>query len=191
MTPRVATEHKIKQDFTPAELAEYERELERKRDLRHAMATTLGERVVEGAEFKQLQPTSASPPHVADDHSDKDVHLASLDAGETKALIRSVRPRAPGRSSPRSPALGAGPCQTPAGARPGAHGRDVERQHYVRPPDAVYAGLSLHRGGDEHHDRYEAGSHAGISISRRSAQTYASLVPVTRRSLSGHRRARP
>ena len=85
MTPRVATEHKIKQDFTPAELAEYERELERKRDLRHAMATTLGERVVGSAEFKQLKRILRGSDNTALTFaSDKDVHLASLDAGETK-----------------------------------------------------------------------------------------------------------
>ena len=56
MTPRVGTPFspKIKQYFTPAELAEVEREVERKRDLRLALTTSVGERATAGSEYKQL-----------------------------------------------------------------------------------------------------------------------------------------
>ena len=82
MTPRVATEHRIKRDFTPAELVEeYERELERKRELRHAMAKTLGQRVVESAEFKALQRNLKPSDNTGLTYTpDQDVYLASLAA---------------------------------------------------------------------------------------------------------------
>jgi hypothetical protein len=99
---------KIKLNFTPAELAEKERELERQRDLQHAMATTLGERVVGSAEFKQLKRNLRGSDNTALTYSDNDVHLASLDAGEVKTLIRS------------SGSTSAGPFLTPESGPPAA-----------------------------------------------------------------------
>jgi hypothetical protein len=65
--PLSSTKH-IFRTPSPAELAETEREVMRKRDLRAALATSLGARVVDGAEFKQLVrnlPASATAPVVS------------------------------------------------------------------------------------------------------------------------------
>jgi HK97 family phage major capsid protein len=62
----------------------------RKRDLRAALAQSLGDRVVDGAEFKQLVrnlPASDTAPLVK--RGTADIDLAALDGGETKTLLRA------------------------------------------------------------------------------------------------------
>ena len=185
MTPRVATEHWIKQDFTPAELAEYERELERKRELRHAMATTLGERVVGSAEFKQLKANLRPSDSTALTLSGKDVHLASLDAGETKTLIRSGSSTSAGAfltsESDISAPVPARPLRVLDLVRSGEMSSDsvtFARQDPYTPVSASTAEASSLTTGTKPE------ATLAFTIATATAQTYASFVPVTRRSLS-------
>jgi HK97 family phage major capsid protein len=177
---------KIKLNFTPSELAEKERELERQRDLQHALAKTLGERVTGSAEFEGLQRNLRGSDNTGLTFaSDKDVHLASLEASEVKTLIRS------------SGTTSAGPFLTPESGPPAAVPARAPRM------------LDLVRSGEMTSDSVtfaRQDTYAPVSVSTpeatstttgtkpeatlsfaivsAQAQTYASYVPVTRRSLS-------
>jgi hypothetical protein len=105
---------RIKQDFTPQELAAVGREIERKRELRLSLASSIGERVTASAEFKQLVrnlPASDNVPVLA--RRDRNIDLASLDATETKTLIRSGSSTSAGAHLTAEPGLSA-----PVPARP-------------------------------------------------------------------------
>lgn len=168
---------------SPAELAEIEREVMRKRELRAALATSLGERVVDGAEFKQVVSnlaTSNTVPVVKGD-----TPLVALDARETKTLIRS------GSSTSAGAFLTAGaapPAAVPA--------RPLRVLDLVRQDEMTEDSITFAR-----QDTYSPVSAAtpeatstttgtkpeatlSFAIVSATAQTYASFAPVTRRALS-------
>ncbi len=185
MTPRVGTPFspKIKQYFTPAELAEVEREVERKRDLRLALTTSVGERATAGSEYKQLVrnlPSSDAVPVVS-----RDTPLSWLDAAETKALIRS------GVSTSAGAFLTAeSDVAAPVPARP-LRALDLVRQGEMSTDSITFARQGTYSPAAaavaepvDVTTGTKPEASVAFSIVTAAANTYASFIPVTRRSLS-------
>ena len=140
---------------------------------------------MEGAEFKQLQANLRPSDRTSLTITDQDVHLSSLDAGETKALIRSGSSTSAGafltsESGPSAP-VPARPLRVLDLVRTGEMTSDAitfARQDAYSPVSASTAEATSTTTGTK------AESALAFSIVSAQAQTYASWVPVTRRSLS-------
>jgi HK97 family phage major capsid protein len=183
MTPRVATKTSWS-EFSAREVAEKSREVDRERVERLAAATSLGDRVVRSAEFKQLWRNAPRTDHGP--VTNRDVFVAQLEAGETKALIRSGVSTSAGAfltSEQGTPApVPARPLRVLDLVREGTMATDsitFARQDTYSPAvtGAVAEATSTTTG-----TKPEAT--ASFAIVTAQANTYASWIPVTRRSLS-------
>ncbi len=150
------------------------------------MATTLGERIVGSAEFKQLKRNLRGSDNTGLTFaSDKDVHIASLRANEVKTLIRS------------SGTTSAGPFLTPESGDPAAvPARPLRVLDLVRSGEMSSDSVTFAR-----QDTYspvsvstpeatstttgtKPESALSFAIVSAQAQTFASYIPITRRSIS-------
>lgn len=166
---------------TASEVAEKSREVDRELAERLAGAKSLGDRIVRNPEYKQLRRNAPRHGPVVN----RDLHLAKLDAGETKTLIRSNVSTSAGAflsSEPAAPApVPARPLRVLDLVREGEMSSDsitfARQDPYTPVAAAVAEATSVTTG-----TKPEAT--VAFTIVSASANTYASWIPITRRSLS-------